>query len=148
VSATKPGELPADRVYLADTSALLRSSHPVVKDSFGEAILAGRIAIAPPVRLEALLTARDALEFDRLDAELAALRSIPVTRSVTDAAHAAMRALAHGGSGHHRIRMPDYLIAACAQDAGIGVLHYDRHFDRLAEVMDFESRWIAPAGSL
>ncbi len=42
----------------------------------------------------------------------------------------------------------DVLIAACAQEAGIGVLHYDARFDRLAEVMGFESRWIAPAGSL
>jgi len=148
VSATKPGELPTDRVYLADTSAWLRGAHPLVKASFSEAILAGRIAIAPPVRLEALLTARDSLEFNRLDAELAALRSISVTRSVTDAARGAMRALAHEAPGYHRVRMPDYLIAACAQDAGIGVLHYDRHFDRLAEVMDFESRWIAPPGSL
>jgi len=40
------------------------------------------------------------------------------------------------------------LIAAAAQDASVGVLHYDAHFDRLAEVLDFESRWIAPPGSL
>lgn len=44
--------------------------------------------------------------------------------------------------------MADVLIAACAQEAGISVLRYDAHFDRLAEVMGFESRWIAPAGSL
>ena len=28
------------------------------------------------------------------------------------------------------------------------VLHYDHHFDRLAEVLHFRSVWLAPAGSL
>lgn len=43
--------------------------------------------------------------------------------------------------------MTDILIAA-AQEAGVGVLHYDHHFDRLAEVMHFSSVWLAPVGSL
>jgi len=46
------------------------------------------------------------------------------------------------------VRLPDLLIAACAQDSGVGVLHYDEDFDRLAEVLAFESRWIARRGSL
>jgi predicted nucleic acid-binding protein len=52
------------------------------------------------------------------------------------------------GAGYHRAKLPDALIAAAAQQAGIGVLHYDRHYDRLAEVLHFDSRWIAPAGTL
>lgn len=40
------------------------------------------------------------------------------------------------------------LIAAAAQEACVGVLHDDRHFDRLAEVLHFRSVWLAPAGSL
>jgi len=40
------------------------------------------------------------------------------------------------------------VIAAAAQDAAIGVLHCGHHCDRLAEVIRFDSRWIAPAGSL
>jgi predicted nucleic acid-binding protein len=40
------------------------------------------------------------------------------------------------------------LIATAAQEAGVGVLHYDHHFDRLAEVLHFTSVWLAPAGSL
>ncbi|MDW5598216.1 PIN domain-containing protein [Conexibacter stalactiti] len=42
----------------------------------------------------------------------------------------------------------DALIAAAAQEVGADVLHYDRHFDRLAEVLNFQSLWLAPAGSL
>lgn len=64
------------------------------------------------------------------------------------AALGAMGELAAHSVGYHRISPPDYLIAAAAQDAGIGVLHYDHDFDRLAEVMNFESRWIAQPGSV
>jgi predicted nucleic acid-binding protein len=42
----------------------------------------------------------------------------------------------------------DYLIAAAAQEMGAAVIHYDRDFDTLAEVMEFESVWLAPAGTL
>ena len=59
-----------------------------------------------------------------------------------------MRDLAAHSDGYHRISLPDYLIAAAAQEAAIGVLHYDHHYDRLQEVFRFESRWIAPAGSI
>jgi len=61
----------------------------------------------------------------------------------------AQRALAHVRPLHHRsVNIADLLIAACAADAAIGVLHYDEDFDRLADVLAFESRWIAPRGSL
>jgi predicted nucleic acid-binding protein len=42
----------------------------------------------------------------------------------------------------------DALIAAAAQDAGVEVLHYDHHYDRLAQVLSFASVWLAPAGAL
>jgi hypothetical protein len=40
------------------------------------------------------------------------------------------------------------LIAAAAQDVGVDVLHYDRHYDRPAQALRFNSIWIAPAGTL
>jgi predicted nucleic acid-binding protein len=73
---------------------------------------------------------------------------VPVTVSVQRAAIGALRALADRGPLHHRIPPADALIAAAAQEAGIGVLHYDRHYDRLAEVLAFDSRWAAPPGTL
>jgi predicted nucleic acid-binding protein len=42
----------------------------------------------------------------------------------------------------------DALIAAAAADRGLGVLHYDQHYDRLATVLGFDSQWVAPAGSI
>jgi predicted nucleic acid-binding protein len=98
--------------------------------------------------MELLYSTRDPTQFDELARDLAALRDVPVTRSVTDAALAAMRELAHKRPLYHRVKLPDLLVAAAAADVGIGVLHYDHHYDRLAEVMSFESRWLAPPGSL
>ncbi len=46
------------------------------------------------------------------------------------------------------MKLPDLLVAAAAADAGIGALHYDADYDTLAEVLRFDSRWIAPRGSL
>jgi len=44
----------------------------------------------------------------------------------------------------------DLIIAAIADTAGIGVLHYDAHYDLILEQTDlrFESRWLAPRGSI
>jgi predicted nucleic acid-binding protein len=42
----------------------------------------------------------------------------------------------------------DTIIAACAAEHGCAVLHDDAHYDRLAEVLEFESIWSAPRGSI
>ena len=59
-----------------------------------------------------------------------------------------MRALAHRSAGAQRLPIVDYLVGAAAQETGAAVLHYDRDYDTLAEIMDFESVWLAPPGSL
>jgi predicted nucleic acid-binding protein len=43
-----------------------------------------------------------------------------------------------GSRGHHRVPIPDLLIAACAQQYQAAVLHVDRHYDVLADVLAFE----------
>jgi len=37
--------------------------------------------------------------------------------------------------GQHCVSIPNVLIAACAQQHGADVLHVDRHYDVLAEVL-------------
>ncbi|MGH3003367.1 MAG: VapC toxin family PIN domain ribonuclease [Gaiellaceae bacterium] len=108
-----------------------------------------QIAKCPIVKLEWLRSARGSGEYDRLDSLLSALRDIAIIRSVINAALDAFRRLAHRGPlAQREMKLPALLIAAAAQDGSVGVLHYDAQFDRLAEVLDFESRWVAPAGSL
>ena len=136
-------------VFIADTSAWARAHEPNVAPSWAAALRNGQIATCPIVNLELLYSARNAEGFDTLAADLAQLRDAPISRSVTNAALRAFRTLAHAGpAGHRRVKLPDLLIAAAAEDASLGVLHYDEHFDTLATVLSFESRWIAPRGSL
>ena len=135
-------------VFLADTSAWERAAVPSVRREWAEALAGGQVATCAIVMMEILYTAQDGSEFDGLEQDLRFLRDVPVTRSVTEAAIAAMRDLAHLRPLSHRIPVPDALVAAAAADAGLGVVHYDRHYDRLAEVLPFESRWIAPPGTL
>jgi predicted nucleic acid-binding protein len=52
----------------------------------------------------------------------------------------AITELSERGDGYHRVPLTDALIAAAAADqGGLAVLHRDGHFDRLAEVLSFES---------
>jgi predicted nucleic acid-binding protein len=138
------GELP----LLIDTSAFARASHPEVREPWQQAMRQDRLRLAPPARMEILYTARDGATFDSLAAQLSALRPAPLTSTVLRAAEDAMRTLAHRSAGSQRLPVIDYLIAAAAQEMGAAVIHYDRDYDALAEVMEFESVWLAPAGTL
>jgi len=137
------------RSYVADASAWTRAHHASVLDDWSSALRNDQIATCALVMFELLYSARDGEEYDRLAEDLGQLHDVPISRSVASAALGAMRALAHVRPFYHRgIKLPDLLIAAAAQDVGMGVLHYDAHYDRLAEVLEFESRWIAPPGTL
>jgi predicted nucleic acid-binding protein len=135
-------------IFIADKSIWARSHREPVRDEWAEAIEARQIRTCNITTLELLYSARSRAEFEELEEELGALSNVPVTASVCRAALTAMRQLAGRSDGYHRVPIPDYLVAACAEDAGIGVLHYDGDFDRLTEVLSFESRWASPAGTL
>jgi predicted nucleic acid-binding protein len=135
--------------FIADTSAWSRAHHALVRGQWSTALLGGQIVTCPIVDLELLYSTRNCDGFDRLASDLAQLRSVPVTRSVTNASVQALRMLAHETPLHHRsVKLPDLLIAACAADGNVGVLHYDEDFDRIAKVLEFDSRWIARRGSI
>jgi len=135
--------------WVADTSAWARAATPEVATTWKRSAESGDLVICPVVTLELLYQAQGREQVERTATACAALRQAPITRTVTDAATMAIRELASkGAAGAHRVRVPDALIAAAAAERGFGVLHYDHHFDRLAEVLGFESRWVAPPGAL
>jgi len=119
-----------------------------VRQEVAAAFNARQIVTCSVVTLEVMYSARDREELEDLEATQAMLRDIPMTDSIHQAALTAIRELAQRGAGHHRVPVVDVPIAAAAQEAGVGVLHYDHHFDRLAEVLHFRSVWLAPAGAL
>jgi len=75
------------------------------------------------------------------------LTQLPTTDSVAVHAEAVQRSLVQ--RGHHRGPTPvDLLIAATAELNGLTLLHYDRHFDLIAEVTGQAAEWVAPRGTL
>jgi predicted nucleic acid-binding protein len=108
----------------------------------------GEIATCLPFLLEAGYSAQSAVDHERIMDQLGKLFFVPIDAEVEAIARKAKRELAR--VGHHRISSIDLMIASCAHEAGYGVLHYDRDYDRIVELtsLRFESVWVAPAGSL
>lgn len=134
--------LRGDEPFVADTSAWWRAA--TLPSDLGLALQAAviddRFWITPIVRMEILYSARGRSEYMALETELDALRILRNERAVTDAAMAAFRELAQHRDGYHRVPLTDALIAAAATEhGGLAVLHRDAHYDRLAEVLAFES---------
>lgn len=138
------GDLP----LLIDTSAWARASHEDTRKRWIEALFGDRLRLSPLVRAEILLSARSGQDFDLLADRLDTIRPAPLSASVVRAAEAGMRSLAHRSAGAQRLPIVDYLVAAAAQELGVAVIHYDRDYDTLAEVMEFESVWLAPPGTM
>ncbi|HET7485783.1 MAG TPA: PIN domain-containing protein [Solirubrobacterales bacterium] len=137
-----PELLYGDAPFVADTSAWWRVAS--LSGELGElvdaAILADRLWITPIVRMEILYSARSSTEYIAIESELDALRILRNDRAVTDVAMGALGELAERSDGYHRVPITDALIAAAAAEhGGVAVLHHDTHFDKLAEVLAFQS---------
>lgn len=108
-----------------------------------DAIERGDVAWCWPVRYELMVDASDPDAVAAVDRTLEGLREIAVDRAVQQGVLAAMRELAdRGAHGAHRFPLTDLTVAVAARDAGLAVLHFDRHFDRLAATLGVDARWI------
>lgn len=139
------------QVLIADTtiwSIVPRVPEPT-KDEWAEALRAGQIWTSPVVALEWLHDARDQVELEDRRLYLDRLKSVAVNQTIcTSAVRSLVELATSGPSGNHRVPAGDALIAASAADRGFAVLHYDSHYDKLAEALSFESVWISPPGSI
>jgi predicted nucleic acid-binding protein len=137
-------------VELADTSAWRwRHRRPELTREFDRRVRQGEIATCRPVALELLFSALDAADFERTRDGLDVLRDLPLRRREWDRATDVMQTLAERGPLHHReVPYADLLIAAAAEAAEVPVLHYDRHFDLIAEITGQPVHALAPPGSL
>jgi predicted nucleic acid-binding protein len=142
-------------VYLADTSAWAWRERLAESEweEFDAAVRAQQVAYCPAVLHELGQGAQTAERLDDLYKEFSALRRLAITDSEWRAAQSAIRRLSQAVpmAGYHRgIAVTDVLVAVTAERFGLGVLHYDEDFDRLAApgIIEFESRPVAPLGSL
>jgi predicted nucleic acid-binding protein len=134
--------------YLADKSALTRrETRPQVREIVEPLLLAGQIATCGIVDLELLLCATSSVVYAELASALRALPRVPVTEAVVDRA-LEVQALLAEDSQHRAVPLPDLLVAACAETAGLIVLHYDADFERIAAITTQPVRWVLPRGSV
>jgi predicted nucleic acid-binding protein len=134
--------------YLADKSALTRrDTRPEVRRIVEPLLLAGEIATCGIVDLELLFSATSPAVYAELASALQALPRIPLTEAIVDRA-LAVQALLAERSQHRAVPLPDLLIAACAESAGLTVLHYDADFDRIATITGQPTQWVMPPGSV
>jgi predicted nucleic acid-binding protein len=138
--------LPANRIYLFDTSIWDHTTHPLIASDWEAALRNNQLAVSPIVAFEVFYEAQNQADFEELERQLDALRQVPLTQGIVRDARRALHDLST--KANHRLPFQDALIAASAAHKNMTVLHYDGHFDVLSKVLDFESRWAAAPGSL
>lgn len=133
-------------LYLIDKSAWARASHEQVRLVLEPMIDAGSLATCSITNLEVLYSARNAAEYLAIADELAGFPEAPIGSDQLNRALDVQMQLAP--KGHHRLPIPDLIIAAAAESAELSVLHYDADYERIAEVTGQPNQWIVPRGSV
>jgi predicted nucleic acid-binding protein len=134
--------------YLADKSALARlETSADVRAKLESLLPFGEIATCGVVDLELLYSAPSPHAYATAAASLRTLPRVPVSEEVLDRALEVQGRLAKR-SQHRGAPLPDLIIAACAEGAGLTVLHYDADYDRIAEITGQPVQWVVPRGSV
>ena len=121
--------------WLADKSALARLADSVDAADWAARIERGLVRISTVTRLEIGYSARSGDDL-RASVTRAPMSSMPVeylTPAIEDRAVAVQQLLADRGQ-HRAPSIPDLLIAATAELAGLTVLHIDKDFDLIASL--------------
>jgi len=133
---------------LVDTSALvLGVRDPRVRGWLADAVAKDELALCDIVALEYLMGARTADDYARLELALSGFQWVETVSADWRRAREIHRSLAGQGAGHQRsVRIPDLLIAAVGERAGLPVAHYDADYDRIAAITGQPTRWVLPRG--
>jgi predicted nucleic acid-binding protein len=119
--------------WIVDKSAAARAEDPVVGPQLID--MAGSLFVCPVGELEQLYSARSARDYDELKSDLHAnFEVVAAPSDVLDRALRLQRDLAHHHGMWHRTPIPDLVIAETALHHGLGVVHVDGDFERIAEV--------------
>jgi predicted nucleic acid-binding protein len=134
--------------FLADKSALTRrDTRPEVRDVLEPLLVAGEIATCGIVDLELLYSASSRATYRALAEALRGMPRVQVDETAVKRALEVQAMLAER-SQHRAVPLPDLLVAACAERAGLAVLHYDSDFDRISKLTGQQTQWIVPRGTV
>jgi predicted nucleic acid-binding protein len=133
--------------YLIDKSALARMPLEPVRLRLAPILEAGEAATCTIIDLEVLYSARNRDDYEQIRQRRAlAYHSVPITEAILQRALAIQGELAW--TGHHRLSIPDLVIAATAEAAGLTLLHYDHDYDLIAEITGQPAEWVVDRGSV
>jgi predicted nucleic acid-binding protein len=121
--------------WLIDKSALVRLGRSPDTEAWAGRIERGLLRIATVTLLEVGYSARDPQDL-RAGLQEPPVASMPVEYATPAAEDRAVEVLTTlADRGHHRApSVPDLLIAAIAEHAGLTVLHHDKDFDLIAQI--------------
>jgi predicted nucleic acid-binding protein len=134
--------------FLADKSALARSqTRPEVRAALAALLQLNEVATCGIVELEVLYSASSPATYRATVEAFGAMPRIAVEERAVRRALEVQAILAER-SQHRGVPLPDLLVAACAELAGLTVLHYDADFERIAELTKQPVQWVVPRGSV
>ena len=119
--------------WIVDKSAAARAEDPRIGLQLRE--LGGALHVCPIGELEQLFSARSADDYDaRRDLLRGSFESVDPPTDVFARALRLQHDLAHHHGMWHRVPIPDLLIVETALHHGLGVVHVDGDYERIAEV--------------
>jgi predicted nucleic acid-binding protein len=133
--------------YLVDKSALARMTREPVRRRLAPIIEAGDAATCALIELEVLYSARTAKDYEAIrHRRRLAYEWVPISNDDFERALRVQALMAK--VGHHRVPIPDLVIAAVAERARLTVLHYDADFETIARVTGQKVEWVVRRGSV
>lgn len=134
--------------HLVDNSVLTRTAKAPVAARIEPMILSGTLAACSMTDLELLFSARNGEEHRARRDDLA-LRFVRVPLDQRDFDRAVeVQGLLADKAQHRAASIPDLVVAAAAERAGLIVLHYDADFELIASVTEQPTEWVVPRGSV
>jgi predicted nucleic acid-binding protein len=139
----------AAATHLVDNSALGRiRTKPSVAARLEPLIVEGCVATCSVTDLEQLFSARSGTEHREWRADIALRYSrVPIDQATLDRAVDVQALLADRGQ-HRGASLPDLVVAAAAERAGLTVLHYDSDFELIGTVTGQPVEWVVLRGSV
>jgi predicted nucleic acid-binding protein len=133
--------------FLVDTSALARRHNRTeVREVLDPLLRKGQVATCGTVDLEMLYSASSPKTYRAAVEFLAGMPRAPLDEGCVQRALEVQAALAER-SQHRAVQLADLLTAACAERAGLSVLHYDADYELIAKVTGQPTQWVVPRGS-
>lgn len=120
---------------------------PELAPWFNEQVAGGRVLVCDLVVLELVRLAPNQKRARAVAERLDAFEAVAMGAELWGRARE-LQGLLAADADHRRVPPVVLLIAATAEQAGVPLVHYDRDYERIAEVGALRHHWLVPDGTL